>query len=83
MRTRLGLALASAVLVAACGSTSPTAAPASAAPGATPGASTAAASAPAETVTLNLRHCWGGDAEMAAMQSVVDKWNAANPDKSR
>ena len=34
----------------------------------------------ADSVNLTLRHCWGGDAEMAAMQKVVDKWNAANPD---
>lgn len=39
-----------------------------------------AAPAAADTVNLTLRHCWGGDAEMAAMQKVVDKWNAANPD---
>ncbi len=38
------------------------------------------APAAADTVNLTLRHCWGGDAEMAAMQKVVDKWNAANPD---
>ena len=79
MTTRLGLALASALLVAACGSTSPTAAPASAAPGATPGASTAAASAPAEAVTLNLRYCWGGEGEVKAMEKVIQAWNAANP----
>jgi multiple sugar transport system substrate-binding protein len=39
-----------------------------------------AAPAAADPVNLTLRHCWGGDAEMAAMQKVVDKWNAANPD---
>jgi len=38
------------------------------------------ASAAADPVNLTLRHCWGGDAEMAAMQKVVDKWNTANPD---
>ena len=38
-----------------------------------------AAPAAAQT-SLTLRHCWGGDAEMAAMQRVVDVWNAANPD---
>src|SRR6201994_1599767 len=39
-----------------------------------------AAPASADPVNLTLRHCWAGDAEMAAMQKVVDKWNAANPD---
>jgi multiple sugar transport system substrate-binding protein len=80
MRTRLGLALTSALLVAACGSTSPTAAPQSAAPGATPAASTAAGSAPpAEAVSLNLRYCWGGEGEVKAMEKVIQAWNQANP----
>src|SRR3569833_1744407 len=39
-----------------------------------------AAFAAAVFVFLTLRNCWGGDAEMAAMQKVVDKLNAANPD---
>jgi multiple sugar transport system substrate-binding protein len=79
MRTRLGLALASALLVAACGSTSPTAAPASAAPGAST-AATAGASAAAAPVTLTLRYCWGGEGEVKAMEKVIQAWNAANPD---
>src|SRR4051794_19556424 len=44
------------------------------------GAIAMAAPASAATINLTLRHCWGGDAEMAAMNTVVDKWNAANPD---
>jgi multiple sugar transport system substrate-binding protein len=44
------------------------------------GAIATAVPASADTINLNLRHCWGGDAETAAMNSVVDKWNAANPD---
>jgi multiple sugar transport system substrate-binding protein len=79
MRTRLGLALASALLVAACGSTSPTAAPATAAPGAST-AATAGASAAAAPVTLNLRYCWGGEGEVKAMEKVIQAWNDANPD---
>ncbi len=78
MRTRLGLALASAVLVAACGSTSPTAAPASAAPGAST-AATPGASAAAAPVTLTLRYCWGGEGEVKAMEKVIQAWNDANP----
>ncbi len=39
-----------------------------------------AAPAVADPVNLTLRHCWAGDQEMAAMQKVVDTWNAANPD---
>jgi multiple sugar transport system substrate-binding protein len=44
------------------------------------GAITMAVPASADPINLTLRHCWGGDAEMAAMQKVVDTWNAANPD---
>ncbi len=40
---------------------------------------TAAPSAAADPVNLTLRYCWGGDAEMAAMGSVISAWNAANP----
>jgi ABC-type glycerol-3-phosphate transport system substrate-binding protein len=36
--------------------------------------------AAADPVNLTLRYCWGGDAEMAAMQKVIDGWNTANPD---
>ncbi|MCB9992796.1 MAG: extracellular solute-binding protein [Hyphomicrobiaceae bacterium] len=32
-----------------------------------------------DTVSLTLRYCWGGDAEMAAMESVISAWNDANP----
>ena len=34
----------------------------------------------AAPVELTLRFCWGGDGEVAAMQTVLDAWNAANPD---
>ncbi len=76
MRSRLvASAMASAMLAAACGSASPTSPPASVAPGASP----AATSAPAETVTLTLRYCWGGEGEVAAMEKVIQAWNQANP----
>lgn len=39
-----------------------------------------ATTAPAAAVDLTLRYCWGGDAEMAAMEKVIGAWNAANPD---
>jgi multiple sugar transport system substrate-binding protein len=39
-----------------------------------------ATTVPAEAVDLTLRYCWGGDAEMAAMEKVIGAWNAANPD---
>src|SRR5262245_34285891 len=38
------------------------------------------ASAAADPVNLTLRYCWAGDAEVAAMESVISGWNTANPD---
>ena len=40
----------------------------------------AAIATPVAAVDLTLRYCWGGDAEMAAMESVIKAWNDANPD---
>ncbi len=80
MRTRIGgLAMASLVLAAACGSS--TATP----PVATPGATTAGSqapvpSAPGPVVTLTLRYCWGGEGEVKAMEKVIQAWNDKNPD---
>jgi multiple sugar transport system substrate-binding protein len=34
----------------------------------------------ADPVQLTLRYCWGGDAEVAAMEKVIGAWNEANPD---
>jgi multiple sugar transport system substrate-binding protein len=39
-----------------------------------------ASAAAADQVNLTLRYCWGGDAEMAAMEKVISAWNTANPD---
>jgi multiple sugar transport system substrate-binding protein len=76
MRSRIvAFAMASALLAAACGSASPTSPPASTAPGETPGTTPA----PAETVTLTLRYCWGGEGEVAAMEKVIQAWNDQNP----
>ena len=75
MRTRiLALAVASVVLVAACGGSAPSESSpttASSAPGAT---------TPAAVTTLTLRYCWGGEGEVKAMETVISSWNAANPD---
>jgi multiple sugar transport system substrate-binding protein len=79
-RSRSPLALLAGVMlvVAACQSAAPSAAP-STAP--SQGASAPASSAPsaATPVNLVLRYCWSGDGEVKAMQSIIDKWNAANP----
>jgi len=78
MRTRLaGLAMASALLVTACGSSATPPATGSAAP-----AASAASEAPASqagVVTLTLRYCWGGEGEVKAMEKVISAWNSANP----
>ncbi len=87
MRSRLvAFAMGTVLLVAACGSTSPTTAP-TAAPGASSGSapsaeapSTGAASAPAEAVTLTLRYCWGGEGEVKAMEKVIQAWNDQHPE---
>src|SRR5690349_19292892 len=34
----------------------------------------------ADPINLTLRHCWGGDAEIKAMDSVIAAWNKAHPD---
>ncbi len=34
----------------------------------------------ADPVNLTLRYCWGQDAEVAAMETVISAWNQANPD---
>jgi multiple sugar transport system substrate-binding protein len=77
MRTRLGgLAIASVLLVTACGgASSPSPASGSAAPG-TSTASQAAAGA----INLNVRYCWGGEGEVKAMEKVIQAWNDKNPD---
>ena len=78
MRKRIGgLAMASVMLAAACGGSTP-------APS-TPAATNAAsqpppASAPAAVVTLTLRYCWGGEGEVKAMEKVIQAWNDAHPD---
>jgi multiple sugar transport system substrate-binding protein len=78
MRTRLaGLAIASLLVAAACGGSTPSPSAASASPeGSSGGASQAP---PAETVTLTLRYCWGGEGEVKAMEKVIQAWNDANP----
>ena len=86
MRIRFaGIAAASMLLVAACGSTSPTTAPAASQPAgasapASEAASQAAASEAAAPVTLTLRYCWGGEGEVKAMEKVIQAWNDKNPD---
>jgi multiple sugar transport system substrate-binding protein len=81
MRSRLvALAMASALLATACGSASPTSPPASVAPGQSPAATSAPTTAPAETVTLTLRYCWGGEGEVAAMEKVIQAWNDQHPE---
>ena len=67
------------LVVAACGSSTP---PPSASSAANPSAATsgAPASAPATTTNLVLRYCWSGEGEVKAMESIIQDWNAANPD---
>jgi multiple sugar transport system substrate-binding protein len=78
MRHRvLGLAIASVLLVTACGS--------STTPSAAPGSADTSSGAPAESAaagvtTLTLRYCWGGEGEVKAMEKVIGAWNDANPD---
>jgi multiple sugar transport system substrate-binding protein len=81
MRKRfVGLAMASVLLVTACGSTA-TPEPPTAAPGTASGATQAPApSAAAPVVTLTLRYCWGGEGEVKAMEKVIQAWNSAHPE---
>ena len=64
-----------AVVAAACGTSATSSPPAqSSSPGATPAATTA------EVVNLVLRYCWSGEGEVAAMESIIQDWNAAHPE---
>src|SRR4051812_18234021 len=78
MRHRvLGLAVASVLLAAACGSSTP--------PTAAPGTASTSSQAPAESAaaavtTLTLRYCWGGEGEVKAMEKVIQAWNGAHPE---
>lgn len=78
MRKRIvGLAMASIVLAAACGST---ASPTPTTSAATGSSQPPVASAPAAAVTLTLRYCWGGEGEVKAMEKVIQAWNSAHPE---
>ena len=76
-----GLAMASVLLVTACGSTaSPSPSGGSTAPGDSGSTASQPASQTAETVTLTLRYCWGGEGEVKAMEKVIQAWNSAHPE---
>lgn len=66
-----------ALVASACGSTaspSPSSgAPASVAP------SSPASAGPATVSNIVLRYCWSGEGEVAAMESIIQDWNKANP----
>jgi multiple sugar transport system substrate-binding protein len=83
-KLQMAAALAVVVLVvAACGSsTTPSASTAANPSAATSGApaSGAPASAAAAPINLVLRYCWSGEGEVKAMESIIQDWNAANPD---
>lgn len=80
MRTRLvGLAMASVLLVTACGSSTTSPSAGSVAPGASDAAQPPASQA-AGVTTLTLRYCWGGEGEVKAMEKVISAWNEKNPD---
>ena len=76
--------MATIVLVAAaCGtSTTSTAPSASTATPPSSAASAPASVAPSAATTANLvlRYCWSGEGEVKAMESIIQDWNAANPD---
>ncbi len=82
---RLWAALLAAmvIVVSACATPTTSSAPSAstAAPPST-AASAPASVAPsaAETANLVLRYCWSGEGEVKAMESIVQDWNAANPD---
>lgn len=81
-KTFIGLAMASVLLVTACGGS--TATPVPSTPAATAGSSSATTTAPATAapapVTLTLRYCWGGEGEVKAMEKVIGAWNSAHPE---
>jgi multiple sugar transport system substrate-binding protein len=78
MRHRvLALAMVSAMLATACGTSTPS--PSTAPGSAAAGTQAPGESAPAGVVTLTLRYCWGGEGEVKAMEKVIGAWNAANP----
>lgn len=75
-----GLA-ALAVVAAACGSTAATpsaAAPTSGGASAPPAATEAPTAVP--VANLVLRYCWSGEGEVAAMEGIIQTWNAAHPE---
>jgi len=79
MQTRKLAAMVAVVMLvaSACGSTSTS--PSASAVGESPAASTAASSGPATVSNIILRYCWSGEGEVAAMESIIQDWNAANP----
>jgi multiple sugar transport system substrate-binding protein len=79
MRYRLpAIAIVLGIVATACAGAASPSAPT--APASQAGASQPVASAPVEKVNLTLRHCWGGDGEIKAMETIVAAWNAKNPD---
>ena len=68
-----------ALMVAACGGSATTSPSASTGGGGSAGPSGAASQGPATVSNIVLRYCWSGDGEIAAMESIIQDWNKANP----
>ena len=67
------------LVVAACGGSATTSPSASTGGGGSAGPSSAASQGPATVSNIILRYCWSGEGEVAAMESIIQDWNKANP----
>ncbi len=66
------------LIATACG-TPPASPSASSGSGTSAAPSTASSQAPATVSNIVLRYCWSGQGEVAAMESIIQDWNKANP----
>jgi multiple sugar transport system substrate-binding protein len=67
------------LVVAACGGSVTTSPSVSTGSGGSAGPSGAASQGPVKVSNIVLRYCWSGDGEIAAMESIIQDWNKANP----
>jgi ABC-type glycerol-3-phosphate transport system substrate-binding protein len=74
-RSAIFVALVGLVVAACGGSTSSPSAPS----GGSAGPSSAASQGPVAVSNIVLRYCWSGEGEVAAMESIIQDWNKANP----
>ncbi len=80
MKLRRPATIVALIGLIATGCGAPAASPSASSGGGTSAApSTASSQAPATVSNIVLRYCWSGEGEVAAMESIIQDWNKANP----